>query len=269
MLDFKTNNPTVAKRFLQLVRTLYQAETSLMTQKNHRLKQRQTVIIRIQSKVEDIVNEHSFLESPIENQELMTQTPEQKKAFLRAAFLSGGSMNHPKTAEYHLEIYARDPNQIIFIQSLMNDFNLNARISQRRNGFIAYIKDAEGISDFIQIVGAQNALFQFEDIRIKRDFNNSINRVMNCEIANEKKAIEAANQQIKDIELVETYIPATQINQKIRQVIDLRKEYPEASLIELVQLYEQTYKETISKSGLNHRLVKIKQMAEQIREGIE
>lgn len=269
MLDFKTNNPTVAKRFLQLVRTLYQAETSLMTQKNHRLKQRQTVIIRIQSKVEDIVNEHSFLESPIENQELMTQTPEQKKAFLRAAFLSGGSMNHPKTAEYHLEIYARDPNQIIFIQSLMNDFDLNARISQRRNGFIAYIKDAEGISDFIQIVGAQNALFQFEDIRIKRDFNNSINRVMNCEIANEKKAIEAANQQIKDIELVETYIPATQINQKIRQVIDLRKEYPEASLIELVQLYEQTYKETISKSGLNHRLVKIKQMAEQIREGIE
>jgi len=269
MLDFKTNNPTVAKRFLQLVRTLYQSETSLMTQKNHRLKQRQTVIIRIQSKVEDIINEHGFLDNPIENQELMTRSPEQKKAFLRAAFLSGGSMNHPKTAEYHLEIYARDAEQIVFIQSLMNEFDLNARISSRRNGFIAYVKDAEGISDFIQIVGAQNALFQFEDVRIKRDFNNSINRVMNCEIANEKKAIVAANQQIRDIELVETYVPSTQINEKVKMVIDLRKDNPEASLIELVALYEAAYHETISKSGLNHRLVKIKQMAEQIREGIK
>ena len=85
MLDFKTNNPTVAKRFLQLTRTLYQAETSLMTQKINKLRQRQTVIIRIQSKVDDIVNEHGFLDQPIENQELMTQTPETKKAFLRAA----------------------------------------------------------------------------------------------------------------------------------------------------------------------------------------
>ena len=267
MLDFKSNNPTVAKRFLQLVRTLYQAETSLITQKLNKLKQRQAIIIRIQSKVEDIINEHGLLDKPIENQELMCATPEAKKSFLRAAFLSGGSINHPKTAEYHLEIYSKDPNQIIFIQSLLTFFDLNAKITNRRNGYICYLKDAEGISDFLQIVGAQNSLFQFEDIRIKRDFNNSINRVMNCEIANEKKAFQAAMDQIRDIELIETYIPRHTIDQKIMMVMDLRKAYPESTLMELVSAYEETFHETISKSGLNHRLVKIRQMADVIREG--
>lgn len=269
MLDFKTNNPTVAKRFLQLVRSLYQAETSLITQKINKLNQRNQIIIRIQSKVEDIVNEHGLLEDPIENQELTTSTPEAKKAFLRAAFLSGGSVNHPKTAEYHLEIFTRDPNQAVFLQSIMNFFDLNAKITKRRLGFICYLKDAEGISDFLQVVGAQNSVFQFEDIRIKRDFNNSINRVMNMELANEKKAIVAANEQIRDIEIVEKYVPKSQIDEKSRQVIELRKANPESSLVELVFLFEQTYNDQISKSGLNHRLVKIKQMAKAIKEGLK
>ncbi len=266
MLDFKTNNPTVAKRFLQLVRTLYQAETSLITQQQKKLNQRQTIIIRIQSRVEDIVNEHGLLEDSIENQRLLTQSPEAKRAYLRAAFLASGSVNHPKTAEYHLEIYTPDADRIIFIQQVMNAFDLNARVTKRRNGYIAYLKNAEGISDFLQVVGAQNSVFKFEDIRIKRDFNNSINRVMNCEIANEKKTIVAANQQIKDIELIETYIPEKYIPEKIKQIMELRKENPDISLRELSDIYEEQFKENLSKSGLNHRFAKIKQMADQIRE---
>lgn len=266
MLDFKTNNPTVAKRFLQLVRTLYQAETSLMTQKQNKLNQKQTVIIRIQSKVEDIVNEHNLLENAIESQELLTQSPEAKKAYLRAAFLSSGSVNHPKTAEYHLEIFSSNSDHIIFIQQLMNHYDLNARVTKRRSGYIAYLKDAEGISDFLQIVGAQNSVFKFEDIRIKRDFNNSINRVMNCEIANEKKTIVASNQQIKDIILIEKFMPEKDIDEKILNIMKLRKEYPDISLRELSELYEDKFDEPLSKSGLNHRLAKIRQIADHIRE---
>ncbi|MBE0701326.1 MAG: DNA-binding protein WhiA [Acholeplasmataceae bacterium] len=265
MLDFKTNNPTVAKRFLQLVRTLYQAETSLMTQKQMKLKKRQTIIIRLTTKVDDILSEHSLLDEPVESQEVLTRSDEAKRAYLRAAFLASGSVNHPKTAEYHLEMFSQNPDQIVFIQQLMNAFDLNARIIKRRNGFIVYLKDAEHISDFIQLTGAQNAVFQFEDIRIKRDFNNSINRIMNCELANEKKTVDAAYEQLRDIELIEKFF--IQIDEKIRQVIELRKENPEASLRELVEKYEETYKETISRSGLNHRLVKIRQIAERIKEG--
>ncbi len=267
MLDFKTNNPTVARRFLQLVRTLYQAETSLITQKQNKLKQRQTVIIRIQSKVEDIINEHGMFDNPIENQELTTQSPEAKRAYLRAAFLSGGSVNHPKTAEYHLEIFSKDSDQIVFIQQLMNYFDLNAKITKRRQGFIVYLKDAEHISNFLQVAGAQNSLFQFEDIRIKRDFNNSINRVMNCEIANEKKVFIAANEQLDDIEVIEKFIPEHHIDEKMKMVMNLRKQNPESSLVDLTLVYEQLYGESISKSGLNHRLIKIRQLAEQIKEG--
>ncbi len=266
MLDFKTNNPTVAKRFLQLVRTLYQAETSLMTQKQTKLKQKQTVIIRVQSKVEDIVSEHNLLENAIESQELLTQSPDAKKAYLRAAFLASGSVNHPRTAEYHLELYSSHADHIIFIQQLLNHFELNARVTKRRNGYIAYLKDAEGISDFLQIVGAQNSVFKFEDIRIKRDFNNSINRVMNCEIANEKKTIVASNQQIKDIKLIEKYMQIKDIDQRLLNIMELRKNYPDISLRELSEYYEDKYDEPLSKSGLNHRLAKIKKLAEHIRE---
>ncbi|MFP4177205.1 MAG: DNA-binding protein WhiA [Acholeplasmataceae bacterium] len=264
MLDFTTNNPTVAKRFLRLVRTLYQAETTIITKKQVKLKQRQTIIIRLSTKVEDIINEHALLENPIESQDIFTQTDDQKKAYLRAAFLARGSVNHPKTAEYHLEIFSTDPDQIVFIQQLMNYFDLNARIIERRKGYIAYLKGAESISDFIQLSGAQNAVFEFEDLRIKRDFNNSINRVINCEIANEKKTIEAAYQQIRDIELIESYY--VDINERIRQVIELRKAYPDASLRELVERFEETYGESISRSGLNHRLFKIREIARSIRE---
>ena len=267
MIDFKTNNPTVAKRFLQLARTLYQAEVSLMTKQQTKLKKRQTVIIRLQTNIEKIINEHGLFDEPYHALELITQSPNSKRAYLRAAFLSGGSVNHPKTAEYHLEIYAVDPEQIVFIQSLMNAFDLNARISKRRNGYICYIKDAEAISDFISIVGAQNAVFKFEDIRIKRDFNNSINRIMNCEIANEKKTIVAANNQIKDIEILETYAVSSQLDEKITKVMALRKKHPDVSLNELKVYYEQEYNETISRSGLNHRITRIKQLADQIREG--
>ena len=264
-LDFKTNNPTVAKRFLQLIRTLYQAEITLKTQQQTKLKKRQTVIVSIRTKVEDILNEHSLLESNPDADEVITQSPKAKQAYLRAAFLSSGSMNHPKTAEYHLEIFSNNPNQMIFVQSLMNAFDLNARITKRRKGYIVYIKDAESISMFLQIVGDQNALFQFEDIRIKRDFNNSINRVINCEVANERKALDAANQQIKDIKTIEKYKKNEQIDPKIKQIMDLRKKYPDISLRELADAYEETYHETISKSGLNHRMQKIKQLATDIR----
>jgi DNA-binding protein WhiA len=266
MLDFKTNNPTVAKRFLQLVRTLYQAETSLLTQQQTKLNKRQTVIVRILTKVEDIISEHNLLENEIEAQVLLTPTDLAKRAFLRACFLASGSMNHPKTAEYHLEIFCRNSDEIVLIQKIMNHFELNAKITHRRTGYIAYLKDAEAISLFLQLVGAQNALFQYEDIRIKRDFNNSINRVMNCEIANEKKAIVAANQQLKDIALITRYYPKDQLDSKLKQIMDLREEHSDMSLRELSELYEDTYHETLSKSGLNHRLKKIKELADKIRE---
>lgn len=264
-IDFKTSSPTVAKRFLLLTRTLYQAKTELITQKQETLKKRQIIIIRIYTEVDRVLNEHDFLGNNIESAKLITKTAETKKAFLRGAFLSSGSVNHPKTAEYHLEIFTKSSDLIIFIQSLMVYFDLNAKITKRRKGFICYIKDAEGISDFIQAVGAQNAVFKFEDIRIKRDFNNSINRLMNIEIANEKKMLISANKQVKDIKFLLKVLPKSKIDTKMQEIMDLRLKYPDVSLLELTSFFELEYNEEISKSGINHRLKKIRDLAEFIR----
>lgn len=265
-IDFTTTNPTVSRRFLLLSKSLYQAETALMTKERETSIHKRSIILRLSSKVDEIISEHDYLGDRIDNAKLITQFDETKKAFLRASFLTSGSVNHPKTAEYHLEIYANNSNEIIFIQSLMNHFNLNAKIIKRRSGYITYLKNAEAISDFLRIVGAQNAVFVFEDIRIKRDFNNSINRLMNIEIANEKKSYEAALRQFESIQLIESYRLRNDVDDKMMEVIKLRKKFPEASLRDLTVHFEEEYGETISRSGLNHRFIKIEKLADKIRE---
>ncbi|MDY0276965.1 MAG: DNA-binding protein WhiA [Acholeplasma sp.] len=269
MIDFLTKNPTVTKRFLLLSKSLYQVETELLTKEQQKFSKKPLIILRIINPVIDILNEHDYLENPIENIKLITQNDKEKIAFLRGAFLVNGSINHPKSAEYHFEIFSESKEMIISIQAMLNNFNLNARITKRRKGYIAYLKDAESISDFIQLLGAYNSVFKFEDIRIKRDFSNSINRIMNCEIANEKKAVIASEDQIKDIKLINKHYLESQIDFKTKEAIKLRLKYPEANLRELTELFEEEYGEKISKSGLNHRYIKIKKLAESLREEIK
>lgn len=223
------------------------------------------IVLRLTKNVSKIINEHDFLGDSIGNIRLITYSDITKIAFLRGAFLVSGSVNHPKTSNYHLEIFANNEDQIILIQSLMNHFDLNARITKRRKGFIAYLKDAESISDFIKLIGAHNAVFKFEDIRIKRDFNNSINRVINMEIANEQKSYLAGREQLENIKIIRKHLSFDQIDDKIVKVIELREKYPEANLRELSELYELEYNEKISRSGINHRLNKIKEMASNYR----
>lgn len=266
VIEFPTTSATVSRRFLSLAKSLYQAETVLITKERETAINKKTIILRLTTKIEEIISEHGYLEDRIDQAKLIAQSEDAKKAFLRASFLISGSVNHPKTAEYHLEIFAKNSEEIIFIQSLMNHFNLNAKIIKRRNGYIVYLKNADSISDFLQLIGAQNALFEFEDNRIRRDFNNSINRIMNIEIANEKKSYEAAVKQFNNIKLIESYRLNNEVDDKMLEVINLRKKYPEASLQDLTFHYQEEYGETISRSGLNHRFNKIEKLANKIRE---
>lgn len=265
---YKSENIVIVKRFIMLAKTLYQVETEHLQQEQVVFSKKPLNVIRLYKNIDYIINEHDYLGDPTSQMRLITSTDSTKKALLRGAFLVSGSINDPKTAEYHLEIFAKDKNEIIFIQSIMNHFKLNARIIKRRNGYIAYLKDAESISDFIKLIGATNALFEYEDVRIKRDFNNSINRIINCEIANEKKTFKAANRQIKNIEIIKKHINYLEIDDKIVKVMDLRLKNPTANLRELTDLYEETYKESISRSGLNHRFRKINELASKFREEV-
>lgn len=265
-LIFKTNNPTIARRFLLLIKSLYKVESTSLSKQTTSLKNNQQIHIGVTEDLDKILSEHDILTNN-SNLDLLIQSSESQRAYLRGVFLACGSVNDPKTAQYHLELFSNNSNHIVFIQACMNQFGLNAKITNRRKGYIAYLKDVEGIEDFLRIIGANQTVFLFEDLRIKRDFNSSITRIMNVELANEKKAISAANAQIEDINLVLKYRTIT--DQKLKQIINIRLEYPESSLNELVEIHKEKYQEVITKSGINHRLVKIKQLANEIRSNLK
>lgn len=261
-LWFKSNNPTVARRFLKLLKQQYKIDSTLLTKQQGSFNKGHQVRLGIQESLKQIMQEHGILGDK-DASEFLTVSQEAQLSYLRGAFLVSGSVNDPKKAEYHLEIYSENSDTILKIQRLMNFIDMDAKITKRRKGYIVYLKDVNKIEDFLRYIGASNTVFEFEDIRIKRDFNNSINRILNCEIANEKKTIVAANSQLEDIELIEKY--HIRLNDKLLQVIHLRKTYPDASLMELIDEYEVLYGETITKSGLNHRFKKIKDLANELR----
>lgn len=261
-LWFKSNSPTVARRFLKMIKLRYKIENTLLSKKQGNFKKREQIQIGINEKIDDMILEFGIF-GDSDSSEFLTQTPETKLAYLRGAFLTSGSVNDPKTAEYHLEIYAEDKDVILKIQGMMNHFELNAKITKRRKGLIVYLKDATKIEDFLRLIGASDTVFEYEDFRIKRDFNNSINRILNCELANEKKTIVAAHAQLKDIEFIESF--HVKLNPKLIQVANLRKQFPEDSLNELIINYEKTYNEKITKSGLNHRFKKINELVLSLR----
>ena len=182
-------------------------------------------------------------------------------AYICGAFLARGSVNDPQTSKYHFEITLDDPKNALFVQQIMNNFDFNAKIIKRRNRIVVYLKEAEKIVDMIRFMGANTQAFHYEDIRIERDFNNSINRIINCEVANEQKTLSAAKEQIKYIKYLEYNYPLEKIDPKILTVMKVRLDNPEASLVELIDILRDEYGQTISKPGLSHRFAKIKELA--------
>lgn len=146
----------------------------------------------------------------------------------------------------------------------MNSFGLNSKTLERKKGFITYLKEAEKITEFLNIIGAHNALLRFEDVRIVRDMRNSVNRLVNCETANLNKTIGAALRQVENIKFIERHVGLQILPDKLREIAELRVNYQDVTLKELGEMVSGG---TISKSGINHRLRKIDQLAEKLRAG--
>lgn len=263
-----TENPTVAKRILKLLKQTYNIDSQLSVMKKMNLKKNNIYILRIlnqaRSILEDleIMSDKGFLSHPTST---FCRRECCARAYLAGSFMASGSINDPKTTNYHLEISSGEENHAIYIMKLMNRYDLNAKMIKRRNLFVVYVKQADKISDFLKVIGAYNYMDDFESFRIERDFINSLKRLENCEVANEMKTQKAAKQQISDILLIRKRLGFTTLDDKIKQVAMLRLDYPEASLNELCMVYQHEFDEEISKSGMKHRLAKIKTMADRIR----
>ena len=190
---------------------------------------------------------------------------EEIRGYLRGIFLSVGSMNDPKTSRYHMELLIDKPKESVFVQKLLNLFDLNAKILNRDKGYMIYIKEAEKISDFLKIMGTNKAVMYYEDVRVYRDKMNNTNRLNNMEQANMDKVIETATAQLEDIQIIEDNDGLMLLDEKVKEVLDYRKKYPEASSKELAEIISLETNKSITKSGLNHRLRKIKDLADKFR----
>lgn len=267
-LDVQTENAAIARRIYSLIKAVYEQPVELLVRKKMKLKKNNVYIVRLKRKVADLLETLGILEKP----NILTRTiPEKylketccRRAYLRGAFLAGGSVNNPETSSYHLEIFNFYKEHNHALCKLMNSFDLKARELERKNGYIVYIKESEKITEFMNIVGAHNALFKFEDVRIIRDMRNSVNRLVNCETANLNKTIGAAFRQIESIKYIKATVGIEALPEKLQEIARLRVEHQDVSLRELGELVTGA---NISKSGINHRLKKIDEFAEKLRRG--
>lgn len=270
ILDVQTENAAIARRIYTLIKFLYDPAIKLLVRKKMKLKKNNVYIVRIEEGVKKILEELDILSEPfsfvrtISSHYLKNDCC--KRAYLRGAFLAGGSINNPETSSYHLEIANAYQEHNESLCNLMNEFNLHARILERRNGYISYIKEAEKITEFLNYTGAHQALLKFEDVRIMRDMRNSVNRLVNCETANLNKTIGAAFRQVENIKFIEKTVGIEELPDKLQEIARLRVQHQDVSLKELGELVSGA---KISKSGINHRLKKIDQFADQIRQNPE
>ncbi|PWW03135.1 hypothetical protein DFQ01_10729 [Paenibacillus cellulosilyticus] len=267
ILDISTENAAIARRIYSLIKKKFDVHTELLVQKKMRLKKNNVYIVRIPTKVQEILKQLSivsdgFLFQQGIDKEIIKKSC-CKRSYLRGAFLAGGSVNNPEGSSYHLEIASMYEEHCQALADLANKFELNARCIERKKGFIFYIKEGEKIIELLNIIGAHQALFKFEDVRIMRDMRNSVNRIVNCETANLNKTIGAAVRQIDNIKLLQKELGLDQLPDKLREVAEIRLMHPDMNLTEVGELL----KGKVSKSGVNHRLRKIDELAEKIRNG--
>jgi len=267
-LDVQIENAAIARRIYTLIKSAYDIPVELLVRKKMKLKKNNVYIVRLKKYADRVLSDLDILKESFTFVRTISPAYLEKeccmKAYLRGAFLAGGSINNPETSSYHLEIFNFHEERNDALCDLINTFDLHARKLERRNGYIVYIKEAEKITKFLNIIGAHNALFKFEDVRIVRDMRNSVNRLVNCETANLNKTIGAAFRQVENIRLIENTVGLDALPDKLKEIAILRKEHQEVSLKELGELVTSG---KISKSGVNHRLKKIDEFADKIRHG--
>lgn len=183
-----------------------------------------------------------------------------RKAFLRGCFLGCGCLGTPSRA-YHLELFLKTHEAAKEVMETLAYFGLLPICRERRGGYEVYLKEADQVSEFLRIIGANQGVLQFENCRVLKDMRNQVNRLVNCETANLDKAVEAGLKQVAVIKEIDSLVGLGILRPPLREIAELRLQYPEASLTELGKLLSPP----LSKSGVNHRFREIYRIANQLR----
>ena len=267
-IEITSENSKVAKRIYLLFKELYYVNPTIEDRTNS-FNRNRLYIVSVNEKCELILkdlcvldNNLNYLERPYE---YIIDNEEEKRAYLKGVFFATGSINDPKTSRYHLEFFINEYEETEMINDLLNEFYLNSKITKKDKKYMIYIKEAEKNGDFLRIIGANNAVMYYEDIRIYRDHKNMTNRLNNMEQANIEKIIATCNEQIDDINIILDNGCKDLLDDKLIEVLEYRLKYPESSLQELSEIITYETGKNITKSGLNHRFRKLKEMANKLR----
>ena len=268
-ITITTENSKVARRVYTLISDIYNVPVTIVD-KNNNFNRNRLYVITVSSNINFILKDLCILD---ENNHYLNEVPdylidleEERRAYLKGIFLSCGSVNDPKTSRYHLEFFVDNLKDAEFISSLLNEYYLNSKVIPKEKKYMVYIKEAEKIGDFLRIIGANDAVMYYEDIRIYRDHKNMTNRLNNMEQANIERIINTCNEQINDINLIYEKLGKEFLDDKTKEAATYRLKYPESSLQELSEIMTLEIGKPITKSGLNHRMRKIKEMANRLRE---
>ena len=266
-----TENPSSARHIFTLLKEHFNIHSKLMVKKSNSLKKNNIYMVLIEEDmgVRDLLKRTGIFEEVegVLNIDYkinwsLVETDENKRAYVRGAFIGGGSITNPEKT-YHLEFVTHSEEYAIDLCKLINSFGLNSKVIQRKNSFIIYIKEGEQIVDLLNIVGAHTSLLELENIRIMKEMRNNVNRLVNCETANLSKTVNAAVRQVESIKLIQSSIGLQRLPKNLQEVAELRLSYPDESLKELGEMLNPP----VGKSGINHRLRKIEKIAEEIRSG--
>lgn len=260
-------DPTTTRTAYNLIKRVFKIYPLVKKENLSNIKKHYKVKIPFLKETERILKELnlSWENEPIHNKQyigekrLNLNKNFSKDSYLRGAFLVNGFVNDPEKM-YHLEISTNDEGEANFIHTLFDYYDLNSRVSFWKKKWVIYLKRGDSIFEFLRLIGLQNALLYFQDIRARKDVLNTVNRLVNCETANLDKIVLSAAKQLHDIDVVEKKIGLQHISPRLSLIAEVRKNLPYASLQELAE--EVDFK--ITKSGIYHRLKKISQIAQSV-----
>lgn len=270
-IKFSTENAAIARRIFSLLKEIYNVHTEVMVRRNKQLKKNNNYLIIISHKenTKQILEDTGIIVQDNDGlYKISYKIPREtikkrccKRSYIRGAFLGGGSISDPEKT-YHLEFVTHSEEHGKGLSKLINSFGLNSKMIMRKEeNYVIYLKEGEQIVDLLNIMGAHAALLKLEDIRILKEVRNNINRVVNCETANLSKTINASLRQFNNIKYIDENRGIESLPDNLIEVARLRLDHTDASLKELGEMLNPP----VGKSGVNHRLRKIEEIAERLK----
>jgi hypothetical protein len=263
-LSITTENAKIARHIYELLLSFYQVKSDIRHHQKTNLRKNRVYTVFLDEKVEDILSDLHLADAFFGIQEgidpLILSDDEASRAYLRGAFLSNGSMRDPESGKYQLEIVSVYLDHAQGLASLMQRFLLDAKTIERKKGAVTYLQRAEDIMDFLIVVGAMEAMAEFEAVKILRETRNDINRANNAETANIARTVTASMKTINNIVKIMETSGLESLPIDLQEVAHLRVNHPDYSIQQLAD----SLSKPLSKSGVNHRLRKINKIADDL-----